>query len=68
MKRLLWNSSIKELAKVAGASSKPCIKEEPEKLVEGMIVKALLIQEAKKQGISPPVKTYKDGSKGFPVA
>ena len=37
--------------------------EEPEKFVEGMIVRTLLIQEAKKQGISPPVKTYKDAAK-----
>jgi len=38
-------------------------KEEPDKIVEGMIIKALLIQEAKKQGVTPPVKTYKDAAK-----
>jgi thioredoxin 1 len=38
-------------------------KEEPEKLLEGIIMKALLLQEAKKQGITPPPKTYKDGDK-----
>jgi thioredoxin 1 len=38
-------------------------KEEPEKLLEGIIMKALLLQEAKKQGIIPPTKTYKDGDK-----
>jgi len=38
-------------------------KEEPDKIVEGMIIKALLIQEAKKQGVTPPVKTFKDGAK-----
>jgi thioredoxin 1 len=38
-------------------------KEEPEKLLEGIIMKALLLQEAKKQGITPPTKTYKDGDK-----
>ncbi|HSB05085.1 MAG TPA: thioredoxin domain-containing protein [Thermodesulfobacteriota bacterium] len=37
--------------------------EEPEKFVEGMIVRTLLLQEAKRQGISPPVKTYKDAAK-----
>jgi len=37
--------------------------EEPEKLIEGIIVRVLLIQEAKKQGIKPPVKTYKDAGK-----
>jgi thioredoxin 1 len=38
-------------------------KEEPEKLLEGIIMKALLLQEAKKQGMTPPTKTYKDGDK-----
>jgi thioredoxin 1 len=38
-------------------------REEPEKLLEGMIMKTVLLQEAKKQGISPPAKTYKDSDK-----
>ncbi len=38
-------------------------KEEPEKVVEGIVVKVLLLQEAKKAGIKPPVKTYKDAGK-----
>ena len=38
-------------------------KEEPQQFLEGMIVKTLLIQEAKKQGITPPVKTFKDTEK-----
>jgi thioredoxin 1 len=38
-------------------------KEEPSRLLEGMIIKTLLLQEAKRQGISPPVKTYKDAEK-----
>jgi thioredoxin 1 len=38
-------------------------KEEPEKLLEGMIMKTVLLQEAKKQGITPPAKTYKDSDK-----
>jgi thioredoxin 1 len=37
--------------------------EEPSQFIEGMIVKTLLLQEAKKQGISPPVKTFKDTEK-----
>jgi thioredoxin 1 len=38
-------------------------REEPEKLLEGMIMKTVLLQEAKKQGITPPAKTYKDSDK-----
>jgi thioredoxin 1 len=38
-------------------------KEEPSQFLEGLIVKTLLLQEAKKQGISPPVKTFKDTEK-----
>ena len=38
-------------------------REEPHEFLEGMIVKTLLLQEAKKQGISPPIKTYKDKEK-----
>lgn len=51
-----------ELAKVQ-EPLQTMYKEEPDKIVEGMVIKALLIQEAKKQGVTPPVKTYKDGAK-----
>lgn len=37
--------------------------EEPLQFLEGMIVKRLLLQEAKKQGLSAPVKTFKDSAK-----
>ncbi len=37
--------------------------EEPLQFLEGMIVKRLLLQEAKKQGFSAPVKTFKDTAK-----
>jgi len=37
--------------------------EEPGQFLEGLMMKKLLLQEAKKQGVSPPVKTYKDGDK-----
>ena len=37
--------------------------EEPKEFLESLILRSLLIQEAKKQGISPPVKTYKDTAK-----
>ncbi len=51
-----------ELAKVQ-EPLQTMYKEEPDKIVEGLIIKALLLQEAKKQGITPPTKTYKDGTK-----
>jgi thioredoxin 1 len=39
------------------------LREDPATFLEGMIMKTLLLQEAKKQGFSPPVKTYKDATK-----
>ena len=53
----------KELAKVENPMQ-DMYKEEPNKLLEGIIIKTLLLQEAKKQGPSAPVKTYKDAAKG----
>jgi len=50
----------KELAKVEPALIRNMLREEPNNLLERMIVRALLLQEAKKQGVSAPVKTYKD--------
>jgi thioredoxin 1 len=50
----------KELAKVEPALIREMLREEPNNLLERMIMKALLLQEAKKQGVSAPVKTYKD--------
>lgn len=38
-------------------------KEEPQPFLEEIIVKKLLLQEAKREGISLPVKTYKDKEK-----
>jgi thioredoxin 1 len=52
----------KELAKVEPALIRDMLREEPNNLLERMIVRALLLQEAKKQGVSAPVKTYKDGA------
>jgi thioredoxin 1 len=37
--------------------------EDPSQFIEGLMMKRLLLQEAKKQGISPPAKTYKDSGK-----
>lgn len=38
-------------------------KEEPNKFLDIIIIKTLLVQEAKKQGLSVPVKTFKDTTK-----
>jgi thioredoxin 1 len=39
------------------------LREEPDKFLEGIIAQRLLLQEAKKEGLAAPVKTYKDNSK-----
>jgi thioredoxin 1 len=52
----------KELAKMEDPL-RQMYKEEPSQFLEGLIVKTLLLQEAKKQGIFPPVKTFKDTEK-----
>jgi thioredoxin 1 len=53
----------KELAKVDPPLIREMLREEPNNLLEKMIVKTLLLQEAKKLGVSAPVKTYKDTEK-----
>ncbi len=52
----------KELATVEPPLIRDLIREEPINLLERMIVRTLLLQEAKKQGVSAPVKTYKDAA------
>jgi thioredoxin 1 len=52
----------KELAKVE-SPLKEMYREEPAQLLDGIITKELLLQEAKRQNLSPPVKTFKDASK-----
>jgi thioredoxin 1 len=52
----------KELAKVEPALIRDMLREEPNNVLERMIVRALLLQEAKKQGVSAPVKTFKDAA------
>jgi thioredoxin 1 len=42
---------------------KEMLRENPQQLIEGMIINTVLLQEAKKQGLTPPVKTYKDTDK-----
>jgi len=53
----------KELAKVEPTLIREMFREEPDKLLDRMVVKTLLLQEAKKQGVSAPVQTYKDAGK-----
>jgi thioredoxin 1 len=53
----------KELANVETPLIRDMLREEPNKFLEGMVMKTLLLQEAKKQGLSTPVKTYKDAEK-----
>jgi len=50
----------KEIAKVEPPLIRDMFREEPNNLLERMIVRILLLQEAKKQGLSAPVKTNKD--------
>jgi thioredoxin len=50
----------KEITKVEPPLIRDMLREEPNNLLERMIVRILLLQEAKKQGLSAPVKTYKD--------
>ncbi len=52
----------KEIARVENPIQ-DIYREEPDKFLEGIIIKTLLLQEAKKQGASAPVKTFKDGAK-----
>jgi thioredoxin 1 len=57
----------KELTKLENPLMRDMLQEEPNKFLEGMIMKVLLLQEAKKQGFSAPVKTYKDAEKNAPL-
>lgn len=42
---------------------KEMLREEPQPFLETLILKKLLLQEAKKEGLTPPVITYKDTAK-----
>jgi thiol-disulfide isomerase/thioredoxin len=53
----------KELTKVEPPLIRDMFREEPNNLLERIVVKTILLQEAKKQGLSAPVKTYKDAAK-----
>lgn len=51
-----------ELKKV-DSPLKEMLSENPQQLLEGIVMHRVLLQEAKKQGITPPLKTYKDTDK-----
>jgi thioredoxin 1 len=53
----------KEINKLEPPLIRDMVWEEPNNLLERMIMKVLLLQEAKKQGVAAPVKTYKDATK-----
>lgn len=52
-----------EVGKLESPIREMC-QEDPNRLLEQMVMKRLLVQEAKKQGITPPPRTYKDEAKG----
>jgi len=53
----------KEIAKLDPPLIRDMFREEPAKFLDRLIVKTLLLREAKKQGISAPPQTYKDAAK-----
>jgi thioredoxin 1 len=58
--RITVDQFNKEMAKVEPPLIRDMFREEPNNLLERMIVRTVLLHEAKKQGLSAPVKTYKD--------
>lgn len=52
----------KEIAKVEPPLIREMFREDPDKFLDRMIVKTLLLQEAKKQGTTAPAQTYKDAA------
>jgi len=58
--KIMVDQFNKEMAKVEPPLIRDMFREEPNNLLERMIVRTLLLYEAKKQGLSAPVKTYKD--------
>ena len=58
--KIMVDQFNKELAKVEPPLMRDIFREEPNNLLERMIVRTLLLHEAKKLGLSAPVKTYKD--------
>ncbi len=52
-----------EIEKAEPPLIREMLRENPQELLEGIIMKTVFLQEAKKQGLTPPVKTYKDTDK-----
>lgn len=42
---------------------KEMFREDPQQFLEGIIMQTILLQEAKKEGLTPPLRTYKDTDK-----
>ncbi len=55
-----FNEEIKKLE----SPIREMCQENPNQLLEQMVMKRILVQEAQRQGITPPPKTYKDEAKG----
>ncbi len=53
----------REIEKADSPLIKEILRENPEEILQGMIMNRIFLQEAKKQGVTPPVKTYKDTDK-----
>jgi len=60
--KITVNQFNKEVEKVK-FPEREMYKEEPQQFIEGMVLRLLLLQEAKKQGTTLPPKTYKDTDK-----
>jgi thioredoxin 1 len=52
-----------EIEKAESPLIREMLREDPQQLLEGIIMNTILLQEAKKQGLTPPTKTYKDTDK-----
>jgi thioredoxin 1 len=53
----------REIEKMEPPLLREMFREDPQELLEGIIMNTIFLQEAKKQGLTPPVKTYKDTEK-----
>jgi len=60
--KIMVDQFNKEMAKVEPPLIRDMFREEPNNLLERMIVRTLLLHKAKEQGLSAPVKTYKDAA------
>jgi len=63
--KITLNQFNQELSKVENPI-RDIYREEPDQFLEMMIVRVIVLQEAKKQGVPAPAKTYKEASKDGP--